>query len=400
MTERLAHFLLGWAQVEIQGSWARFLNGAARSGWEFWGFQREGDRVFVRCRAREYKQLRPLARRWKVRLRLRGKGGLPFYTARLKKRKGLAAGVLCGAVVYWFLSGFYWGVTVTGAETLTPAQVLAAAAENGVIAGASRRGLDPDMAARALQNDLPGVSWLAVNTDGCFLEISLRESLEAPSVEGDDHWSNLVAARAGTVLSVEAERGRPLVRAGDTVEEGQLLVTGLYAQEEDPYSPPPAEPHQILGPARGSVRALTYREFTVEVSARQGETIPVGEVQRQASLVLFGVRIPLGFFQEPEGPCRSWKEIKAWTPLGRALPLVWEEQYVQPLAERERTLSPDQLREAALLALRRGQKKQLPVGSKVVEESLSFTVTEEGCVLRAQCRCQEEIGMEQRIEVN
>ena len=52
MTERLAHFLLGWAQVEIQGSWARFLNGAARSGWEFWGFQREGDRVFVRCRAR------------------------------------------------------------------------------------------------------------------------------------------------------------------------------------------------------------------------------------------------------------------------------------------------------------------------------------------------------------
>lgn len=73
---------------------------------------------------------------------------------------------------------------------------------------------------------------------------------------------------------------------------------------------------------------------------------------------------------------------------------------MQPLAERERTLSPDQLREAALLALRREQKKQLPVGSKVVEESLSFTVTEEGCVLRAQCRCQEEIGMEQRIEVN
>ena len=400
MLEKLAHFLTGWAQVEVRGNWARFLNGAARSGWEFWGFRRQGEAALVCCRARSYRRLRPLARRWEVRLRLRGRGGLPFYTARLKKRKGLVAGALCGAAVYWFLGGFYWGVTVSGAQTLTPAQVLKAAGENGVAVGASRRELDPNLAALAIQNDLPGVSWLTVNTDGCFLEIALKESQAKPSVEDGKSWSNLVASRAGTVLSVKAERGRPLVEPGDTVEAGEMLIAGLYAQEEDPYSPPVTDPYQILGPARGSVRALTYREFTVEVGAREAQETPAGEPRRQVSLSLFGVEIPLSLGGEPEGLFRSWRRESALAPLGRELPLKWVEKFSQPLQREERPLSGEELKEAALLALRREQRAQLPEGSRVVKEELDYRADETGCVLRARCRCEEEIGLVQEIQVN
>ena len=144
-----------------------------------------------------------------------------------------------------------------------------------------------------------------------------------------------------------------------------MLIAGLYAQEEDPYSPPVTDPYQILGPARGSVRALTYREFTVEVGAREAQETPAGEPRRQVSLSLFGVAIPLSLGGEPEGLFRSWRRESAWAPLGRELPLKWVEKFSQPLQREERPLSGEELKEAALLALRREQRAQLPEGSRV-----------------------------------
>ena len=68
------------------------------------------------------------------------------------------------------------------------------------------------------------------------MEISLRESLEAPEVVDDREWSNMVATRPGTILSIQAERGRPVVSPGDTVEAGQMLIAGLYEQEPVSYT--------------------------------------------------------------------------------------------------------------------------------------------------------------------
>lgn len=396
VVERFAHTLTGWVEFEVEGNGPRFLNAAAKSGVEFWAFRREGGRVVARGRPAEYKRLRGISRRCGARPRLRARGGLPFLLARLWRCKGLALGALGGAAVYGCLSCFCWGVTITGAETLTPAQVLEAARQSGVAQGVLLASLDPKGAALSLQNSLEGVTWLSVNTEGCFVEISLRESLPKPQVADDREWSNIVAARAGTVLSVEAERGRPVVAVGETVEAGQMLIAGLYEQEVDPYSPPPEDPYQVLGAARGSVRALTYREFTVEVPQQSTRLVPQ-ERQRQAFFTVFGLRIPLGLYAAPQQPARSWTQRRVWSPLGRELPLAWEEQVYEPLEEEAVLLGEEQWQQAALLALRRQQREELPPGSRVVEEQLSYSYQDGVCVLRAQCRCEEEIALVRRI---
>lgn len=397
MVEKIAHYLTGWVEFQVSGNGPRFLNAAAKTGVEFWGFRREGDKTILRGTPGDYKRLRPIFRRCKARPRIRKKRGLPFLEARLWKRKGLVLGTLCGTGVYLFLSGFCWGVTVTGTETLTRAQVLKVAGEKGVCVGASLRDLDPKSAALAIQNALPEATWLSVNTDGCFVEVALREALPAPEVVDDREWSNIVASRAGTVLSVEAERGRPEVAMGETVEAGQLLIAGLYQQEVDPYSPVPEELYQVLGAARGSVMALTYREFTVEVPRERVSLVPSGKRQETRSLVIFGVRIPLGLYNVPEGEYRSWKDTACWTPLGKTLPVAVETVTYEPLEEVSQSLEEDAWKEAALLELRRLQKEELPPGSQVVEETLTYEFRESMCVLTAQCRCQEEIGVVKKI---
>lgn len=398
MLEKAAHWLTGWVEMEIQGDGARFLNAAAKTGVEFWGFQRENGRLLVRGRPREYRNLRDLARRCRAHPRLRKRGGLPFFTARLQKQKGLLLGALVGVGVYVYLSGFCWGVTVTGDQRLTQAQVLQAARENGVYLGCSLYGLDAKAAGMAIRNDLEEAAWLSVNEDGCFLEVAVNEADPAPQVVNDREWSNMVASRAGTVLSIQAEWGRPEVSPGDTVQGGQLLIAGLYPVENaHPYGPEQEDPPRTLGAARGSVRALTYREFTVEVPQEVSQLVPVGSAVRERSLLLFGVRIPLGLYQEQAGNTRTWHHSTAWSPLGRELPLAWEESVVQPLQEVVFQREEDELRQAALLALRRAQREELPQGSRVVEEELTYRMENGMCVLQAKCRCEEEIGVVKKI---
>ena len=396
MINRLIHYLTGWVEFEIRGGGARFLNAAAKSGVEFWGFSRQGDRMIVRGKPREYRRLRPLFRRCRAHPHIIKKRGVPFLTARAWRRKGLVFGAACGMGIYWFLSGFCWGVTVTGTETLTRHQVLETAGSCGVRVGARLSSFDPKDAALSLQNKLPQATWLSVNTDGCFVEVALQEVLSAPEVVDEEEWSNMVASRAGTILSINAERGRPEVDIGETVEPGQLLIAGLYEQEVDPWSPPPSEPYQVLGAARGSVRALTYREFTVEVPQEKTILVP-GNKRTQQTLQVFGFEIPLGFYNTQEEECRSWTSTTAWSPLGRKLPLVWEKTMLQPLQEEHVLLEEADWQEAALLELRRQQKEELPAGSRIVKEELSYRMEDGVCVLEAVCRCEEEIGVVHKI---
>lgn len=400
MLEKVFHLLTGYARFEITGDSVRFLNMAAKSGFGLWGFSRREGKLCARCRARDYKRLRPLARRCGARLRCVKKRGLPFQLRRLWLRKGMAAGVLCGIGLYFFLSSFVWGVSVSGTEILNDRQVLEAARESGVYVGARKDSFAPRLAAHSIINDLPKLEWASVNTNGCFVEVAVEEGAQKPEITDDLEWSNIVASRAGTVRAIEAERGRPEVVLGDTVREGELLISGLYQERLDPYSPPPKEPFKALGAARGSVTAETYREFTVQVSAVKREQFPTGEKRVNAFLHVFGLRIPLGLNEIPQEECRAYSEISVLTALDTSLPLSLERDVYEFLEEKDETLSEEKLKEAALLKLREAQRAAITPGGRVVREELEYSFPEGMCILSAKCRCEEEIGEVRKVLVN
>lgn len=399
MIEQFFHALTGYARFEIRGDSARFLNVTAKSGFSLWGFGRRGEAAEACCRAREYRRLRPLARRCHVRLRCVKKGGAPFFTRRLWKRKGLWIGAACGIGIYFFLSGFVWGVSVSGTDRLTDRQVLDAAAASGVYQGAAKSDLDSKLSSRGIIAALPSLRWATVNTDGCFVEVVVSEAAAKPEITDDSRWSNIVATRPGTVRAVNAEHGRPEVKLGDTVEEGDLLISGLYQERLEPWDPRADQPYQAAGAARGSVIAETYREFTVQASGVRRDSVPTGEKRQNLALTLFGLRIPLGLNVEPEGEFRVFRETKTVTALGVPLPLSLERTVYRFTEKRERILNEKELREAALLKLREAQRLELPTGGRVIKETLEFSFPDGMCVLSAKCRCEEEIGENREILV-
>lgn len=399
MLERLFHWLFGYVEFTVRGGAPRLFTMAAKNGLLLWDFAWEEETARARIKAREYRRLPPLCRRSGASARLEKKRGLPFFAARLARRKGLLAGAVLGAALFWYLSGFVWGVTVTGTETVTRRQVRDAAAQYGVSVGCPRAELKPRQAAHGILAQIGRLSWASVNTDGCFVEVAVKEGEPAPEAETQEKWSNLVAGRGGVVVSAQAEQGRLEVQPGDVVEQGQLLVSGLYQYVPDPYRAQPTHPAKIVGPARGSVIAETYREFTARAGSTQARQVPAGEREERAFLRLFGLRLPLGLWSQPAGEFRFSQSVSAWEVLGVQLPVALERERYDPVETHSVPLSREEQRDAALRALRQLQREELPQGAEILEEELRFTYTVEGCTVTARCRCWEEIGQIQEILV-
>ena len=110
---RFLRWLLGWVRLETEGGFPeKLLNQAAKAGLPLWNSCRQGIRMTTCCYARQYKKLRPLAKKACVRMRVKERHGIPFFLHRYRARAGLAAGILVYALLLQFLSGRIWIVHV------------------------------------------------------------------------------------------------------------------------------------------------------------------------------------------------------------------------------------------------------------------------------------------------
>ena len=100
----------------------------------------------------------------------------------------------------------------------------------------------------------------------------------------------MVAAEDGVVTSIEAIRGSPMFKAGDVVLKGETLIsafsTGIYETIRACH-------------AKGSVYALVYRNFTVEIPFDYTERVETGRTERKTELSVLGRDFALYLDEKP-----------------------------------------------------------------------------------------------------
>lgn len=396
MLAELSRLLMGYVEFEITGEGSRFLNLAVKKKIVLWGLQKEGKGARAKVKARDYRELWEIKRRCGVRMRHTKKHGLVFQTERLKKRKGLVIGAAVMLAVYLFLSSFIWNVQLSGNDTLTPAQVLSAAQNRGVFAGVSKNSFEPEMVARQLMLDLQDVSWITVNTDGCTVEIRMKELEKKPELAGGEVVADIVSNKTGRIISITAESGMPQVQVGDIVEEGQQLIAGVYQEKLMPYIEKQAPIKTFMVAARGEVIAETAHQFVVEVS----ELFPEETLRKTRSgsyINFFGLLIPMGLQSAPVGEYRVYEENSPLYLLDTAMPVGIIRQRYEYYEVSERRLTEEEMRQKALYQLREKQQEVLGGTGKILEETLDFAFADGSCVLTATCRCQENIGFSKEV---
>ncbi len=214
------------------------------------------DGVQLTFRLASFKKLKHLAAERGITLSESRRRGLPLLLLRLCKRPGLILGALAAAVLVFLSGRFVREIEVTGNESVTTSEILALLEEHGFSVGSYIPTVNTDKVENALLQDSDKLSWISINILGSSAEVQVREEQEATPVLPLKKPANLVAGKAGVIETVQIYKGKSMVKSGQFVEKGDLLVSGLYDSERVGFR---------YTRAAGSVMAKTVTEFYIEI---------------------------------------------------------------------------------------------------------------------------------------
>ncbi len=324
MFEKIMHMLTGFVCVKISGSDSyRFINLCMKTGIKFWGYRPYEGGYKICLRFKEYKLLRKLKRKCKVRIKLLKKQGLPLGFKIFKKRPGLTLGFAFSIALYLFLLSRVWTVSVEGAGVHTEKEILETAESIGVYVGVSRDSFEERDATRHLLMELENLEWASVNTYGSTVTISVNHKEQKPEIinTNDNTVQNIIADKAGIIKSIEAQDGKVVVDIGDTVYEGQLLVSGVWDSNADKEEWAKTDVVDIfMVKARATVLAQTERVFTASIP-KTTLSYEKGETLTQQIFSFFSLNLPLNPLLIKDGEYTVSKTEETLYLLGTKMPV-------------------------------------------------------------------------------
>lgn len=392
MLEGAVNCLRGQVRLRVESGYPeRVLNLCAQRRLELRAVRWESERAFCCTLSRhDFLVLRLLSRKLDCSLHVQRREGAPFALGRLRRRTALAVGLVVCAGALFFGSFFIWDITIDGAETVPEEKILRALEKNGVGFGTFGFSIDGEDLRNHVLLELPELKWLAVNVSGCRAYVQVRERTPAPQLADRRAPCNVTARRDGLVLRVQAFLGKKCVQPGDTVEQGQLLISGV--EDLDTFG-------ARITTAYGSVTARTWYRLTADFPLTVLERDGAAEPEERWSLILGRRRIKLyGSSSYFGATYDKMSEREQLSLFGLPLPAAVEKETYLPCALTARTRSAAETEAAGraaltaqLLALAGPERevRSTLVSSRLSGDTLRVTLTAE---------CVEEIGQTAALE--
>ncbi len=394
---RLWNYLRGYVIIIVDGFFTeKFINICAHRNILLWDVKVQSDRTFtMRMSIKGFRLIRPIARKAKCRVRVLRKTGIPFILNRYRRRKAFFAGALIFIALIYVLSSFIWNVEITGNKRLETAQLEEILANNGIKTGILKYGIDTDNAVSNIMLHMEDISWISITVHGTKAKVQVRERIPVPEIIPMDEPCDIVATKDGMIKNVVAKEGIEAVVEGDTVQKGQVLISGSIPLKGD-------EKGFRYVHAMGKVAARTWYEEESPVILSETERLKTGKEINAHSLILFSWKLDLPHRKNDFSNFSVTEERKQLS-IGEDLvfPAEWVTVSYKEEKLAEAVVNEEDAKNAAAGAAYKKALEQVPENAKVVNTNVYFIKDEQrGLLARVTLECLEDIGVSRKIGGN
>lgn len=385
LIKKLIRYCRGTLQFTAAGPYPeRFLNLCSGGGVGLWNTRRTAEGVTACCAQCHRSRLEYYAQKSGCRLETVRCTGMKSTARRYRRRTGLWVGAALLAAGLLVMGRFVWRVEIRGTEQLDPAVITAALAEYGVHPGVLAGKIDARTVERRMQIRFAEIAWITVNVEGSRVTAILEEAVPPPVVVEDGIPTNLIAGETGFITRVEVQNGNAVVKPGDSVLAGDLLVSGIMDNKMG---------ESRLAHARGRVYAQVRERLEIFVPYEQRDYLLAG-VARRRYLTVFGVEIPLQGRGAPEGPYRLEQVVTQPGGLFSLLPVTLREECYLQLREVTKTVSPQE-------AMRQAEKelalREQGLAAGVIHREAEGCEGPAGFTLTAEYLLERQIAVEAAV---
>ena len=247
MQNKWIRFIKGCLVIKLGGDYLeRFLNMCRLHNIYLWDIRRSEDICYCELYASDFFRLPPLLRKTGTKVKVMKKRGIPFYIPFLKKRIIFFIGVASCLIMLNVVTDYVWAIEYIGNLQISDDELTDFLEEQEIHYGMRKDSLDCEAKEKKLRETFPTVTWTSIYFEGTKLYIEIKENEKSEPVEIKTKGMDIVADASGTITSILTRNGVPKVKAGETVEEGQILVAGGVPVYNEAQNTTPAQMKMFL----------------------------------------------------------------------------------------------------------------------------------------------------------
>ncbi len=278
-------WLIGFVQFRFDGGFSDgFINDCYAQSLAVRDLHYSDDVLYAECPASQYLALCRTAKKHGGRLKIVKKSGWIFPMSALHNRFGIAVGALLFVVILSFFSGFIWNIQIVGNSRITDSEMRDFLAQNGVYEGAYWHAVDRDMVENLIMASFDDCAWVHINELGTTARVEINETTNPPARKRTKKGVyNVRASTDGFIVKAIVRRGKAVSKVGDSVNKGDLLITGVYTDKNEKVRRVHAE---------GEFIAQVTEPFELVVNRTQSRQL-LADKKEYKVLSFYGVNIPL-----------------------------------------------------------------------------------------------------------
>jgi sporulation protein YqfD len=160
--------------------------------------------------------------------------GLVTAAGKAAKRSGLIAGIIVICLMLFVQQNVITEIDIEGHYKTDEDELRSFLSENGLHEGSLAASLDTEQIKAAVLAEFNDIRWINIDRQGSYVKVDLVEgSLESGSEENSIH--DVVAAKSGYIEKLIVKEGYPLVKEGDYVEKGQVIISSFVPLKNTTY---------------------------------------------------------------------------------------------------------------------------------------------------------------------
>lgn len=259
---------------------ARILNSLYRNGVCVRKCKKELRRLYVTVNYKDENKVKKYFEEYGYNYKIIAQQGIKYVFQRFFNRYGLIAGIIISITLLILFSTFLLSIDINGLENVSIEEVNVILSEQSVKPYCFKNKIN----ITNLQNDInsiEGVASVSVVLKGVKLLINVQEELPDGVIE-DNNYEGLFAEYDAIITKVVVESGTALVKAGDTVKAGTMLIAPYYMLEEERIEPTSA---------KGKIYARHWIKEDINFATEKIEKIATGESKTVCELYFADILI-------------------------------------------------------------------------------------------------------------
>ncbi len=224
----LVRILLGYVRIEVEGYYIeRFINICTNNKILIWNLKREkGVKLYLNIGINDFKKISQVARKTNCKVRILRKRGIPFFLNRYKKRKIFVLFLILIVLSIFVSSKYVWSVKISVKDDLKLENIEEDIEALGITKGVKKDKIDTDKVINELRLKRDDIAWVGIDIEGTNVKVNIVKADKAPNIIDNSDYCNIVASKAGIIKKIIAQNGTAIVKVGDQVQKGDILIAG------------------------------------------------------------------------------------------------------------------------------------------------------------------------------